>query len=214
MEDIWQTIKVFYHEGGTFMFIITFFWGIGVAIAIERILKLKSFDVDGPSVMNEIQRYVLSSDIQQAIRVCAGSSSMLAKVLKSGLKRASQGPEQMQNAVDATALEVIPKVERRLPYLSLIANVSTLFGLLGTIYGLIQAFSSVAQAEPQMKAKVLSIGISQAMNTTALGLMSAISIMLIHTFLVSKSEKIISEIDEFSVKLLDLLSTKNVADED
>jgi biopolymer transport protein ExbB/TolQ len=132
----------------------------------------------------------------------------LPKVLKSGLKRSEQNAEQIQNAIDATALEVIPKVENRLNWLGLIANVSTLFGLLGTIQGLIQSFGAVAAADPAQKAELLALGISKAMNTTALGLFSAITIMMIHTFLLNKSEKIINEIDEFSVKLIDMLGTK------
>ena len=91
--------------------------------------------------------------------------------------------------------------------MQLIANISTLFGLLGTIQGLIQSFSAVSIAEPTQKAELLAMGISKAMNTTFLGLLAAISIMMLHTFLTSKSEKIINEIDEFSVKLMDLLGT-------
>jgi len=199
----------FIQNGGVFMFIILGVWVFGIAIAIERFRKLsKTFDIDGPSFMNEIQRYVLSNDIQGAIRVCSGSIAALPRVLKSGLKRASQGTEQIQNALDATALEVVPKVESRLGYLQLIANISTLFGLLGTIQGLIESFSAVAAADPAQKAELLALGISKAMNTTALGLMAAITIMIIHAILNTKAEKIVNEIDEFSVKLLDLLGTK------
>tara|TARA_B100001971_G_C18268024_1_gene596378 strand:- start:60457 stop:61116 length:660 start_codon:yes stop_codon:yes gene_type:complete len=202
-------LAAFIQGGGVFMFIILGIWGFGIAIALERFRKLsKTFDVDGPSFMNEIQRYVLSNDIQGAIRVCSGSVAALPRVLKSGLKRASQGTEQIQNALDATALEVVPKVESRLNYLQLIANISTLFGLLGTIQGLIESFSAVAAADPAQKAELLALGISKAMNTTALGLMAAITIMIIHAFLNTKAEKITNEIDEFSVKLLDLLGTK------
>lgn len=202
-------LAAFIQGGGIFMFIILGVWGFGIAIALERFRKLsKTFDVDGPSFMNEIQRYVLSNDIQGAIRVCSGSVAALPRVLKSGLKRASQGTEQIQNALDATALEVVPKVESRLNYLQLIANISTLFGLLGTIQGLIESFSAVAAADPAQKAELLALGISKAMNTTALGLMAAITIMIIHAILNTKAEKITNEIDEFSVKLLDLLGTK------
>src|SRR5690606_23148052 len=101
----------------------------------------------------------------------------------------------------------------RLPYLSLAANLSTLFGLLGTIQGLIQSFSAVSAADPAQKAEVLAKGIAVAMNTTALGLFSAITITMMHAFLVAKSEKIINEVDEFSVKLIDLLGTKKASDE-
>lgn len=199
----------FMKAGGSFMWVIFFAWSIGVAIAIERYFGLFRLDIDGPSLMNEIQKYILSGDIQGAIKVCSGSSSALARVLKSAMKRANQPMEQIQNAVDATSLEVIPKIEIRLNYLQLIANISTLVGLLGTIFGLIQSFQAVAAAEdPAQKAQLLSDGISTAMNTTALGLISAITIMVVHTMLSSKSEKIIGNIDEFSVKLMDMLGTK------
>ncbi len=206
-----NSVASFMQDGGIFMWVILFVWGFGIAIALERLRRLSSHDVDGPSFMNELQRYILSNDIQGAIRVCSGSVSALARVLKSGLKRASQGTEQIQNAIDATALEVIPKVELRLNYLSLVANISTLFGLLGTIQGLMQSFSAVAAADPAQKAEILAQGIAKAMNTTALGLFSAITIMMIHAFLMAKSEKITNEIDEFSVKLLDILGTKKEA---
>lgn len=214
MEGTINQLASFIQSGGVFMFIILGVWGIGIAIAIERFTKLRgTFDVDGASFMNEIQRYVLSNDIKGAIRVCAGTKAALPRVLKSGLKRANQGTEQIQNALDATALEVVPKVELRLGYLSLIANISTLFGLLGTIQGLIQSFSAVASADPAQKAELLALGISKAMNTTALGLLAAITIMVVHAFLTSKSEKIVNEIDEFSVKLLDLIGTKEQSEE-
>ncbi len=201
-----NAIAMFFQQGGVFMWIIVFIWAIGIAIAIERFMRLSfKLDVDGASFMNELQRYVLSNDIQGAIRVCSGSVAALPKVLKSGLKRANTTPASIQNAIDATALEVIPKVELRLNYLQLIANIST---LLGTIQGLIQSFAAVAAADPAQKAELLASGIATAMNTTFLGLCAAISIMMVHTFLSTKSEKIVNEIDEFSVKLMDMLTTK------
>jgi biopolymer transport protein ExbB len=209
MEFSLSYIAKFFQEGGIFMYVIAFVWAFGIVIAIERFIKLSfRFDVDGASFMNELQRYILSNDIQGAIRVCSGSMAALPRVLKSGLKRANQSPQQIQNAIDATALEVIPKLEVRLNYLQLVSNVSTLFGLLGTIQSLIFSFAAVASAEPSQKAELLASGIAIAMNTTFIGLLSAISIMIVHTFLTSKSDKIIGEIDEFSVKLMDLLGTK------
>lgn len=211
--NTFNSLAAFIQSGGVFMWVILIIWAVGIAICLERFSKLKKFDIDGSSFMNEIQRHVLSNDIQGAIRVCSGSMAMLPKVLKSGLKRSNHSTEQFQNAIDATALEVIPKVERRMGYLQMIANISTLFGLLGTIQGLIQSFSAVSAADPAQKAELLAAGISKAMNTTFMGLLAAISIMMIHSFLSAKSEKIINEIDEYSVKLMDLLGTKNEASE-
>lgn len=217
MNIVQETINsaaAFMQEGGAFMWFILFVFCVGIAITLERWSKLRKLHVDGPSFMNELQRFILSNDIQGAIRICSGSKAVLPKVLKSGLKRANQGQEQIQNAVDATSLEVIPKIETRLNYLQLIANISTLIGLLGTIQGLIQSFSAVATADPAQKAELLTLGISKAMNTTFLGLVSAIIIMTAHTILSSKADKIISEIDEFSVKLMDMIGTKKITEEE
>ena len=104
----------FINSGGIFMWFIIIVWAVGIAIAIERFAKLSFvYDVDGASFMNELQRHILSNDLQAAIRACSGSMAAVPRVLKSGLKRANQSDTQIQNAIDATALEMIPKVERR-----------------------------------------------------------------------------------------------------
>lgn len=206
-----QSLAIFMDEGGIFMWIILAVWAIGIAIALERVKALFSFDVDGPSFMNMVKKHVLGNDVKAAIQSCSNTKALLPYVLKGGLKRANQSKEQIQDAVESSMLEALPKVEKRMGYLALVANVSTLIGLLGTIQGLIQSFSAVATADPASKAKLLALGISKAMNTTAFGLISAISIMVIHAILTSKSEKILGEMEEFSVKLVDLLGTKRPA---
>ncbi|PIK15402.1 MotA/TolQ/ExbB proton channel family protein [Halobacteriovorax sp. JY17] len=203
-----QTLAIFMDEGGIFMWIILATWTFGIAISLERIKSLFSYDIDGNSLMNMIKKHVLNNDVEKAIQSCSNSKAILPMVLKSGLKRANQDKDQIQDAVDSTILEVTPKVDKRMSYLGLVANVSTLIGLLGTIYGLIESFAAVANADPSSKAKLLALGISKAMNTTAFGLISAISIMVIHNILSNKSEKIIAEIEEYSLKLVDLLGTK------
>ncbi len=203
-----QTLAIFMDEGGIFMWIIFATWIFGIAVSLERIKSLFTYDIDGSSLMNMIKKHVLNNDVQKAIQSCSNSNALLPMVLKSGLKRANQDKEQIQDAIDSTILEVVPKVDKRMSYLGLVANVSTLIGLLGTIYGLIQSFAAVANADPSSKAKLLALGISKAMNTTALGLISAISIMVVHNILSNKSDKILAEVEEYSLKLVDLLGTK------
>ena len=213
--NFFQSLAMFMSDGGIFMWIIFAIWALGVAISIERIKSLFSMDVDGTSLMNMVKKHVLLNDVHKAIQLCSDSKAVLPKVLRSGLKRANQTKDQIQDSIEASMLEVMPQLDKRLGYLSLIANISTLMGLLGTIYGLIQSFSAVAQADPAQKAQLLALGISKAMNTTAFGLISAISIMVVHSVLVTKSDKILSEVEENSVKLIDLLGTKRVpANED
>ncbi|MFN8369343.1 MAG: MotA/TolQ/ExbB proton channel family protein [Bacteriovoracaceae bacterium] len=206
IEQFGQTIAEYVVGGGVFTYCVVIIFFTGVAITIERFKKLSfNYGVDGASFMNELQRYILSNDIAGAIRVCSGSNALLPKVLKNGLKRAGGSDEDIQGALDATALEVIPKVEKYMNRLPILANVSTLCGLLGTIQGLTHTFGALALADPEQKAKILSAGLAESMHTTFLGILTAIIILLMHAFLTGKSEKIISEIDEYSVKMLDML---------
>jgi biopolymer transport protein ExbB/TolQ len=185
-------------------------FSVAVAFVIERYITLfTKLNIDGASFMFEIQKYVLANDLDGAIRICNGASqAALPKVIKSGLQRASRDEQQIQNAIDAATLEVAPKVERRLGYLALIANIATLLGLLGTITGLIKAFQAIGLADPAKRQQILANGISEAMNATALGLVTAIFAMIMHSILANRAQKIIDEIDEFGVKLIDLLSAR------
>ncbi len=203
-----QGFAKFMDDGGIFMWIILAMWVLGVIISVERIKNLFAYDVDGTSLMNEVKKDVLTNEVQNAIQNCSSSKSLLATIMRNGLKRANQSKEQIQDALEASMLESIPHVEKRLGYIALIANVSTLIGLLGTIYGLIQSFAAVASADPASKAELLALGISKAMNTTAFGLISAISMMVVHQLLTNKAEKIMGDMEHYSVKLVDLLATR------
>ena len=189
---------------------IAFSFVISLSMAFERIIRLFfQYYVDGNSFMFEVQKYVLANDLDGAIRLCNGAgSAALARVIRSGLQRASRDQEQIQNAIGAASLEVIPKLQCRLPYLALIANIATLFGLLGTITGLIRSFAAIALADPAQRQAILGKGISEAMNATAFGLIVAIFTMIAHCILSSKATHILEDIDEFGVKLLDLLSAR------
>lgn len=196
--------------GGTMMVPIAIAFSLSIAFTIERYMRLfLHYNVDGASFMFEVQKYVLANDLDGAIRICNGAKeAALPKVIKAGLQRASRDEQQIQNAIDASSLEIIPKLEKRLSYLALIANIATLLGLLGTISGLIKAFAAVALADPAQRQQILANGISEAMNATAFGLVTAIFSMVMHSVLATRAQKIIEEIDEFGVKLIDLLSAR------
>lgn len=207
MEFIQWAAK-FMIEGGIFMWVILACWCLGVAISIERFTKYVRYDIDGRSLMATVRKNVVDNKVHDAIQTCSQSSAFLAFVLKNGLKRANQPKDQIQDSLEASILEVVPFIEKRLGYIGLLANLSTLLGLLGTIQGLIQSFAAVAQAEASQKAQLLADGIAVAMNTTALGLVSAITLMVVHSWLTNRGEKMIGEIEENAVKLIDLLNTK------
>ncbi len=196
--------------GGATMILIAVSLGVSVALSVERFIRLfTQYSIDGASFMFEVQKYVLANDVDGAIRLCNGAgNAALPKVIKAGLQRSARNDDQIQNAIDAASLEVMPKLERRLSYLALIANIATLLGLLGTISGLIKSFAAIAVADPSQRSAILSAGISEAMNATAFGLVTAIFTMIAHSVLANKAQVIVEEVDEFGVKLLDLLSAR------
>ncbi len=105
-------------------------------------------------------------------------------------------------------MEIVPRLEKRTPYVALCSSIATLLGLLGTIMGLIQAFTAVANANPAEKADLLSASISVAMNTTAFGLMVAIPLLIIHAVLTSKTGDIVDSLEMASVKALNVFSKR------
>src|SRR5471032_357694 len=122
-----QGIVVAFQTGGTWMYPIAIALAVSVALVLERLVRLFQLNVDGASFMFEVQKYILANDLDGAIRVCNGAGrAALPKVVKAGLQRATRDDVQIKNAIDAASLEMIPKLERRLNYLALIANISTL----------------------------------------------------------------------------------------
>jgi len=200
----------FFRDGGPFMYIILVVSVIGMATVIERgYMILFRYNLNGAAFMAQIQKLIMANNIDRAIKLCnAETNAALTKVLKAGLTRANRSAVEIQNAVDEATLEVIPQLQRRTPYLGMWANVATLLGLLGTISGLVQAFKAVATAAPEEKQTMLAAGISVAMYTTAFGLVVAIPIMICHSIISNRTVKLVDEIDQYSVKLINLLAAR------
>jgi biopolymer transport protein ExbB/TolQ len=200
----------FFREGGQFMYLILVISVIAMATVIERgYMILFRYNINGAAFMAQIQKLVMANNIDRAIKLCnAESNSALTRVLKAGLTRANRSSLEIQNAVDEATLETIPLLQKRTPYLGMWANVATLTGLLGTISGLVIAFKAVATAAPEEKQQMLAQGISVAMYTTAFGLVVAIPVMIAHSIISNWTVKLIDEIDQYSVKLINLLSAR------
>jgi biopolymer transport protein ExbB/TolQ len=197
----------FMSEGGFVMWIILGFSIVSFGIAIERFFFIFfRYNINGPAFMKKITKFAEARNFARAIQLCnAAPNAALSRVLKAGLSKAGKDEREIQDAVDEVALEILPKLQKRTNYLQTISNVATLMGLLGTILGIIMSFDAVASVEPAMKQKALTQGISVALYTTAFGLFVAIPSLLFYSILENYTAKIIDEIDEFSVKLINLL---------
>lgn len=186
-----------FRAGGPFMYVILLVLITGFAIMIERaIYVLITNRIDTTAFVNRVLEFVQRDNTRSAIEFCGMSSAVLPRITRAGLEEAGKTPSEIQNAFELAAMAEIPKLEKRTQYLATIANISTLLGLLGTIFGLITSFEAVATADASMKASLLSGGISQAMNTTAFGLIAAIPCMIGYSIIQEKTNGLIDEINQ------------------
>ncbi len=203
-----ETIVQFFQTGGTFMYPILIVFSFGVAICIERYLKLSGIGKVNKEVWDKVHPLLDEGDFNGARESIADNESTVANLLSMGLSR--QGSvrrrDDIEIAMEESMMEIIPTLEKRTPYIALFANICTLLGLLGTIMGLIEAFTAVANADPAEKADMLSASISVAMNTTAFGLMAAIPLLITHAMISSKTGEIIDSLEMASVKTLNIIS--------
>jgi biopolymer transport protein ExbB len=203
----YDTIISFMQNGGEFMYIILFVFFIGMAIAIERFIYLSLMKTKNRAAWNRLLPVLNQGDFRQALDMATNSNSAIGRILAYGLSKVGQGRrhDDLEMAMEEGMMEILPRLEKRTPYLATFANIATLLGLLGTIMGLIKAFTAVANVDPAEKANLLSASISVAMNTTAFGLMAAIPLLLLFTFLQTKTTEIVDSIEMASVKFVNLI---------
>ena len=207
-----NSIVGFMQEGGFFMYPILLVLALGLAIAIERFLYLSSTRSSNIKTWKQMLPLIEKGKFGEAMAIATDSSAAVAKILAYGLSRlkSSRQRDAIETAMEEGLMEIVPRLEKRTHYLATFANISTLLGLLGTVTGLIQAFAAVADADPAQKAELLSASISVAMNCTAFGLGSAIPLMLIYSFLQSKTTELVDSLEMVSVKFLNMLQEKPV----
>ena len=208
--DFIYSIIGFFVTGGPFMYPILIVFAVGSAIAIERYVTLTMVTAKNKSAWSKIQPALMNGDFDQARELTTNDDSTISQLLSMGLARqgAVRRREDIEIAMEEGMMEIIPQLEKRTPYVGLASSIATLLGLLGTIMGLIQAFTAVANANPAEKADLLSASISVAMNTTAFGLMVAIPLLITSSVLTSKAGAIIDSLEMASVKALNVISAK------
>ena len=206
--EVIYTIVRFFQTGGAFMYPILFVFAIGLAISIERWIKLSNVRRVNQRMWDQVHPILEEGEFDKARELIADDDSTVSQLLNMGLAR--QGSvrrrDDIEIAMEESMMEIIPQLEKRTPYVALFSNICTLLGLLGTIMGLIEAFTAVANANPAEKADLLSASISVAMNTTAFGLMAGIPLLIIHALLTSKTGDIVDSLEMASVKTLNIIS--------
>ncbi len=205
--DLFSQFAQFFRQGGPAMWAILFFFGVGTVIFIERVIFLFGTASAKPeALMAKIASLVRKGSIEGAIAATSEEKSPLSKIIEAALRNYKGTERDIQNSVDEMALAELPRINSRIGYLGMLANVSTMVGLLGTIFGLIAAFAAVAAADPEQKGVLLANGISQAMNTTAFGLIAAIPMLVAHSILTAKADSLVDDIDRYSVMVMNMLA--------
>jgi len=207
---VFYSIVGFFVAGGPFMFPILLVAAVGAAIAFERYVTLTLVRAKNQGVWSRLQPALVEGDFDKAREMTASDDSAISKLLSMGLARqgAVRRREDIEIAMEESMMEIIPQLEKRTPYVALASNIATLLGLLGTIIGLIQAFTAVSSANPAEKADLLSASISVAMNTTAFGLIVAIPLLITNSVLVAKAGEIVDSLEMASLKMLNVISAK------
>jgi len=202
----------FFREGGVFLYPIALVWVVGIVIALERFAYVMRVGAGNRRLWSQLQPLLEAGRFRDALNSASNSDTALAQIMRYGLSRiqSARRRDDIEKAMEESLVEVIPRLEKRTHYLSSLANIGMLMGLLGTVVGLISAFAAVAQANPAEKASLLAASISVAMNNTALGLVTAITLLLAHLYLETKTTDIVDSLEVATVKFLNSLNEKKM----
>jgi biopolymer transport protein ExbB len=208
--EAWYAVVRFFENGGTFMYPIVLVMALGLSIAIERFGTLSLVAKKNKSAWDKLEPIIKQGQFEQARELAGKDDSPVGQLLAAGLARqgAVRRREDVERAMEESLMAILPRLEKRTHYLATFANMSTLAGLLGTIIGLIDAFTAVSNADLADKAELLSASISIGMNCTAFGLMVAIPLVLVHSLLQTKTTELVDGLEMVSVKFMNSISER------
>jgi biopolymer transport protein ExbB/TolQ len=209
-----DTVIKFFKDGGPFMFVNLFWLACSLAVALERVVTVMfRYNLNPAPFMEQVSKLVLAGNVDRAVKLCTKAPhSPLAKVIRAGLTRANRGEIEVAKAVEEAVVEHSPHITARIPWLWSLANIATLVGLVGTIFGLIGTFQALGNVPAEQKQVLLSDGISKAMNNTAFALSIAVLCIVFHLFLTSYAKSMVESIELNALRLENLLARKAAGD--
>jgi biopolymer transport protein ExbB len=197
-----SSIAAFYKEGGPFMHAVLAIAIVIIAIVTERMIVIgRATSLNGRKLTDDLVRCVSRGDMTGARNIAQQSSAPAARVAQAMLHAQGSDEAGLHAAADDTATLTLPDLAKRLSTMAVLANSATLIGLLGTITGLIRAISGVGMADAAQRSAYLTAGISEALHTTAFGLMIAIPTLMIQGWLSSRVEGVSQDVDQVTVRL-------------
>ena len=205
--NAFATAVKFFQDCGLFIYPSVLIMALGLTIAVERFIYLHRARSDNRQLWDKVLPLLQKSQFKDVYSLASQSDAAMGKLVANGLSRlqSSRKREDIDAAMEEGMMEIVPRLEKRTHYIATFANVITLVGLLGTIMGLIKAFTAVAQVNPAEKAELLSASISIAMNNTAFALMVAIPFLLVHAFLQARTSEIVDGLEAAKISFQNLV---------
>jgi len=197
----------YFLRGGFFMWPILACLVLGIAISIERLWTLTRASINTRKFLERVKTALDTGGIKAATEVCANTRGPVASVFLAGLMRAERGIEHVEKAIMNAGSIEMAFLERGLVWLSTIVSVAPMLGFTGTVHGMVRAFDAIAAAN-DISPAIVADGISIALLTTLFGLIVAIIIQAAHNFFVSRIDKLVIDMEESSVELVDTLIEK------
>ncbi len=204
-----MSIQQLWADGGVFMWPLGFALIIGIAFALERIWTLSWAKVNADSFFERLAAAIRSGGPKKAVEICDATRGPVAAVIREGLLRIDQGVDQVEKAIASAGAVEGSFLQRGMVVLASVTTIAPMLGFLGTVWGMVLAFKAIAEAG-DVKPSVVADGISQALITTATGLVIAIIIQTFHNFLISRINRIVIDMEETSTKLVDLLISQGL----
>ena len=203
----------FFKQGGAFLYPIAAVFAVGLGFAVERFIYLTRVAGANRRLWDQLAPLFRAGNFRKAMEIAEKNDSALSTIMRYGISRVATArrKEDIEKAMEESLIEVIPALEKRTHYLATLANIGMLMGLLGTVIGLINAFAAVAAVNPAEKAAMLSASISVAMNNTALGLGLAITLLLCHMYLETKTTELVDSLEVASLKFLNSITERREA---
>ena len=194
----------YFNQGGEFMWPVLIILIIGLAIAFERVIQLILADVNTRKFIVDVKNALSEGGVAAAEEVCAGTRGPVASVFQAGLMRADEGIDAVEKAVVAYGSIEMSFLERGLVWLSLFIALAPMFGFLGTVIGMVAAFDAI-EAAGDISPSLVARGIKIALLTTVFGLIVAIILQFFYNYAVSKIDRIVVEMEEASIELIDAM---------
>ena len=196
-------VAEYFRQGGIFMYPLLFFSVLAATVAIERFIVFSKAKINVSDFLTKIRKALLvNRNVKEAFKICEQSKGPVASVMKAGLLRYGHSREDVEKTIENAALYELDRLEKRLGVLATTANVAPMLGFLGTVAGMIKSFATLAEQGLTNPAAV-AVGISEALITTATGLIIAIPAQLVYNWYTTKVTRFVRDIETASNMLVE-----------